>query len=361
MNIDEIKARARQFGFQDVGYWEFRELNDESDRLERWLERGNHASMTYLKRSRAAARDPSVADPWARGVLVFVFRWNILHEDTDPLWAPWSAAYARGCDYHDLFRTKVEAFTGSLPGGRTKTAVDATPLQERAIARRAGLGWIGKNRYLIHRKHGGNIGLGELLVDCVFQSAHGDAPSALCGDCRLCIEACPTHALGPYGIDARLCLSYCTGESRGPIPTEMREMMGTVILGCDTCLGVCPYGKLPPSPAWSERHVSFLKDVLMMRSNKEFMRCFQESVFLRLGRKATLRNVAVACGNLGREDMIPFLEEVLSDDPASLVREHAAWAIGQIGGQTARLVLERRLKHQEDSAVRQTIETALAR
>jgi epoxyqueuosine reductase len=356
----EIKEKARKFGFQDVGYWAFQELNDESERLERWLERGNHGSMTYLQRNKAVARYPRRGYPWARGALVFAWRWDVLHAGANPLWAPWSAAYARGRDYHDLFRAKMAAFVSSIPGMRTLTVVDATALQERAIARRAGLGWIGKNRYLIHQEHGGNVGLGELLVDCDFETARGGALSGLCGDCRLCLEACPTGALTTEGVDARRCLSYCTGESRGSIPREMRDAMGTRILGCDACLAVCPHGKLPSPPRWSERNIAFLKNVLTIRSNREFARYFEGSGFVRLGRNATLRNVAVACGNLGRLDLIPFLEQALSDDPASLVREHAAWAIGRIGGQTARLVLERQRKHQDDSAVRQTIEIALA-
>jgi epoxyqueuosine reductase len=341
LNLDEIKERALELGFQDVGYWRFEEMEEESERLEQWLECGNHATMKYLERNKAVARDPRREYSWATGALVFVFRWDLLHASAQPLWAPWTAAYARGRDYHEQFRSRAAAFTDSFPWMRTSAAVDATPLQERAIARRAGLGWIGKNRYLIHEKHGGNVGLGELVVDRDFGNTGEESPSVLCGDCRLCVEACPTGALTTEGITSRVCLSYLTGEFRGTIPQEMRSAIGIRILGCDTCLSVCPYGMLPSPPEPREIHVSFLKEALRVRSNREFTRRFEGSAFLRLGRKATLRNVAVACGNLGREDLIPCLEDALSNDPASIVREHAAWALGRIGGQTARRVLER--------------------
>jgi epoxyqueuosine reductase len=228
------------------------------------------------------------------------------------------------------------------------------------MARRAGLGWIGKNRFFFHREHGGSVGIAELVVDSAIQD--GDAPisSAPCGECSLCFESCPTGALRDDGIAAPTCLSYLTAEFRGSIPEGLRATVGTRLFGCDTCLAACPRGQFSKDPAGGEDDLSFLHRTLSVRSNREFNRRFAGTPFFRLGRKAFLRNVAVVLGNIGSGDGLAPLEQALTTDPAWLVREHAAWGVGQIGGQKAKVILEKALSREEDATVRSAMERALA-
>ncbi len=330
MTIDEIRDRAEELGFQAVGYCAFDRLREEGSILREWLAEGFGASMRYLARNADLTEHPIRLFPWAKGVLVFLFRWDSIQEvETD--WGAWTSSYARGSDYHIKVKERLSKLAGSFPELHAVAQVDATPLPERALARIAGLGWIGKNRFLIHPVLGGDVGIGELVVDRSFDHDPAPCQTSQCGGCTACFDACPTGALTRNGVDARRCLAYWTSETRAALPLDIREGMGLRLLGCDSCLEACPYGKLRAPPPLEKKHITFLKFLLSIRTNREFKTFAEATPFFRLGRKALLRNAVVVAGNLRSEVLIPSLEDVLRNDQAEMVREHAVWALERIG------------------------------
>jgi epoxyqueuosine reductase len=187
-----------------------------------------------------------------------------------------------------------------------------------------------------------------------------------CGQCRLCLDACPTHAfVGPYVLDARRCISYLTIELKGPIPRELRPHMGTHIFGCDICQDVCPYNtKVKPTKeqAFQPRaglHAPELIPLLSL-TESEFMARFASSPILRAKRRGFLRNVCVALGNLRRPEAVPALARALREDPEPLVRAHAAWALGRLGTREAASALRDARARETDPAVVPEIESAIS-
>jgi epoxyqueuosine reductase len=243
--------------------------------------------------------------------------------------------------------------------------VDTGPVIDRAAARRAGLGWYGKNSLIITRSgHGSWVFLGEILTDLPLPPdapAHGD-----CGRCRLCLDGCPTGAIvAPHTVDARRCISYLTIEHRGAIPAEMRPLIGDRIFGCDVCQAVCPHNAKTlgrAHPEFAPRAGTGARPELIPLLNigeDEFRRRFRGSAVTRTKRRGLRRNVAVALGNLRDPAAVPALAEALGDTDEPLVRAHAAWALGQIGDSRARAALHARLAQEDDSDVRAEIASAL--
>jgi epoxyqueuosine reductase len=212
--------------------------------------------------------------------------------------------------------------------------VDTAPLLERDFARRAGLGWFGKNTMLINKRLGSWCFLGALLLDReLTASVSFDANH--CGTCTRCLDACPTDAFaGPYQLDARRCISYLTIELRGPIPAELRPGMGEWIFGCDICQEVCPWNRKAPvgaAPAPDLDAVGPTLDLidLLGLSEEEFRRRFRGTALWRTRRRGLLRNTAIALGNLGDPRALPALQRAL-EDTEPLVREAARWAIDRL-------------------------------
>ncbi|HEX2986747.1 MAG TPA: tRNA epoxyqueuosine(34) reductase QueG, partial [Chloroflexota bacterium] len=278
------------------------------------------------------------------------------------------ARYALGDDYHDVLLSRVrqllDAVSSSLgtrPAGRF--FVDSSPLSERAVAARAGLGWFGKNSCLLTSR-GSWMLLAEIVTDLELQP---DEPVRRdCGRCRICLDRCPTGALvGPYRLDARRCISYLTIEHRGAIPADLRPLIGDRIFGCDVCQEVCPHNRLArpcDEQAFAPRAgvgASPALLPLMSMDGARFKAMFRGSPVLRTKRRGLLRNVAVALGNSGDPAAVPALSAGLGD-PEPLVRGHAAWALGRIGGIQARSALERALAAEADDEVRREIIAALA-
>jgi epoxyqueuosine reductase len=313
--------------------------------------------------------DPTVASDASRGVV---------------------ARYARGRDYHRVLERKLHQLldalrdaAGAPVGGRAY--VDTGPLLERELAVRAGLGWFGKNTMLIHPRRGSWFFLGCLLVDVELEP---DEPFAAdhCGTCQRCLDACPTGALlgkdarGAPVMDARRCISYLTIEQRGPIPAELRPLIGNRIYGCDICQEVCPFNQrfaratdegayAARGPGEPPRGVQGLaRDVThpgtdgpplveLMRMDEAAWDSFSRgSAVRRAGRAGFLRNVAVALGNWGTEEAGRALADALEDEEP-LVRGHAAWGLGRIGGQERRL--NDRLAIEPDEWVRGELRSAL--
>ncbi len=248
------------------------------------------------------------------------------------------ARYARGTDYHDVLRGKLKQLLRWLqtesPGTQGRGVVDTAPLLERDFARRAGLGWFGKNTMLIHKKIGSYFLLGALLLDLPLEPDAPFAPNH-CGTCTACLDACPTQAFPAPGVlDARRCISYLTIELRGPIPMELREPMADWVFGCDICQEVCPWNrKAPPGfdpdlKARPELESLDLVEVLSL-SDAEFRSRFKGTALYRSKRRGLLRNAAIVLGNQGDRESLPVLEKSLADSEP-LIREAAAWAIARI-------------------------------
>jgi epoxyqueuosine reductase len=279
------------------------------------------------------------------------------------------ARYARGVDYHDFLKkrmkelhTRIEREVGRLVEARLLT--DTARIVDRAVAARAGLGWFGKNSLIIVPGQGSWVLLGEMLLDLDLEP---DAPlNRNCGRCSLCIDRCPTNAIvAPYTIHAPRCLSFQTIENRGAIPTEIRPLMEDWVFGCDACQVVCPYTKAArPSidPAILPRRIENAYPSLpwlLQMTEEEFRAAYRGTPVTRAKRRGLAKNAAVALGNIGDRANAQVLAAALETHNEPLVRGHAAWALGRLGGRSAREALERRRRLDPDESVRAEILIAL--
>ncbi|MFQ5882430.1 MAG: tRNA epoxyqueuosine(34) reductase QueG [Candidatus Methylomirabilales bacterium] len=367
-----VKELAREVGFDLVGISPV-VPPPHGESFTEWLRRGFAGEMTYLERGEKRRLHPGNFLPWARSIVSVALNYYVpLHREEAPQdgLRGWISRYAWGDDYHEMMENrlgqllaKIRAEVGEPIEGRAY--VDTGPVLEREFGSLAGIGWVGKNTNVIHPRRGSWFFLGELFLGLDLES---DRPIRdRCGKCDLCIRACPTGALvGPYLLDGRRCISYLTIELKGGIPRDMRPLIGDHIFGCDICQDVCPYNKKArPSPEerfWPRegQHAPGLVR-LMALSEEEFRRRFKGSPIRRAKRRGLLRNVAVALGNLRREEAVPALTRALLEEGEPLVRGHAAWALGQIGGMAAREGLERALAKERDSKVLEEICLALER
>jgi len=234
---------------------------------------------------------------------------------------------------------------------------------DRAWAERSGVGWIGKNTNVIVQGGGSWMFLGEILTDL---DVEPDAPARNhCGTCARCIAACPTGAIiGPYQLDARRCISYLTIEHRGSIPLTLRPLIGTRIFGCDDCQEVCPWNRFAVKtgdPDFAERPEQQTPELIPLLSLDDagFRARYQGTALLRAKRAGFVRNVAVALGNLGDPRSVEPLARALEQDPEPLVRGHAAWALGRIGGDAARRALTGARESEASQEVLEEIDAAL--
>ena len=348
------------------------------DVYERWVDAGRHGGMSYLAEPRARQRraNPRLILPECRSILVL----GIHHATLPALSQPSAgsrlgqiAAYAWGADYHDVLPgrlqalvTWLEAETGHPVLQRSYT--DTGPLMERALAQRAGLGWIGKNTCLIHPRQGSFLLLAEILLDLELEP---DAPfdEDRCGSCRRCKQACPTQCILPdRTLDAQRCISYLTIENKGAIPLDLRPLIGNRVFGCDVCQQVCPWNQrfaaAAHDPALAARPGQVEPDLLALveLTPQEFNRRFKGSPVQRARRRGLLRNAVVALGNCARGTADPEAAKALAralEDAEALVRQHAAWALGQVGGRLARQALESATVHEPEAIVRAEILAAL--
>jgi epoxyqueuosine reductase len=334
-----IKAQAYGLGLDLVGIARLGPA-ETSAAFDAWLDRGYAGEMDYMSRTAGKRRDSRLPISGARSAIVVGMDYGG-REPSGPV-----ARYARGDDYHDVLLERLESLHRWIEdtiGARIsgKAYVDTGPILERDLARRAGLGWFGKNTMLINPGRGSFFFLGELLLDLELEA---DAPfeSDHCGTCRRCIDACPTGALVEEGmLDATRCISYLTIELKGEIPASLREPMGELLYGCDVCQDVCPWnGKFAHDlreGAFRARETIAGKDAralafeLLSMSPDEYSRAFEGSPMKRAKRRGLKRNAAVVLGNVGHGVDVGGLALAL-DDPEPLVREHAAWALERIAG-----------------------------
>lgn len=363
-----ILAAVRDLGFDGWAVAPVERL-PAAVRLEEWLESGMHGSMGWMARDPSRRTDPREIVPGARSVLITALSyWTGDEACHDPRRACISR-YAWGDEYHRVLGDRMEELWERVqqlvPGVGGRWYVDTGPVLEKAWAERAGLGWIGKHTNLISRDLGSWIFLGALILDVELETGerHGD----FCGTCRRCIDVCPTDAIvEPYVLDARRCISYLTIENRGPIPEEFRRPLGNRVFGCDDCQDVCPWNRFARqssearrfSPRPGNRAPELVE--LLQLGEEEFRERFRGSPILRAKRSGFVRNVAVALGNSGDREAVPALAEVL-DDQEALVRGHAAWALGELGGAEASRALRLRRAVETDDWVHEEIEAALER
>jgi epoxyqueuosine reductase len=351
---------ARAVGFDLCGIApaaEFRELAH----LEEWLERGHAGEMRYLHDERR--RSPASAMQGARSVIVCALNYNTaLPSSTEALQQPeastgprgWISRYAWGDDYHHVLGEKLEALVKRLRAEfpepfDARAYVDTGPVVERVAAKYAGLGWLAKNTCLINEELGSWMFLGVIVTTLELapslDAAEMPAPD-LCGNCTLCIDACPTAAIvEPYVLDARRCISYLTIELRGAIPPDLREPIGRHVFGCDICQDVCPWNRRAPEttlpnfqPRSSEERSLFSPELewLVSLSEEDFRAGFRRSPVKRAKWRGLVRNACIAIGNSGLRANEPRYAEIcvrLSEFAASgdaILAEHAQWALARL-------------------------------
>lgn len=337
----DIKLWALDLGFQQAGI-SAGTLRQDAAHLERWLDAGHHGGMHWMaahagKRSRPDALVPGT-------IRVISLRMDYGVDDDATCWTTladgrraYVARYALGRDYHKVLRTRLqklaERIAGVVGAFGYRAFVDSAPVLERALARDAGLGWIGKNTCLIHSRAGSWFFIGELYTDLPLPV--DTAASEHCGSCTRCIDICPTQAIiAPYELDARRCISYLTIENRGAIPLEFRRPMGNRIFGCDDCQLVCPWNKFAKAhtlPDFEARNG--LGNVRLLElfgwSEDEFLRRTEGSALRRTGYQGWLRNLAVALGNAPHDDEIVAALQAKAGDAPPLLREHIDWALAE--------------------------------
>ena len=334
----EIKQLGRDLGFSKLGVAATNLEADEA-RLERWLSLGRHGAMSYMERhGRKRTRPAELVPGTVRVISARMSYWPDPARDArealaDPT-TGYVARYALGRDYHKVLRKQLQrladAITQRVGEFGYRVFVDSAPVLEKALARDAGLGWIGKHTNLLDRD-GSWFLLGEVYTDLPLPP---DAPvTEHCGSCRACIDVCPTQAIvAPYEVDARRCISYLTIELRGSIPEALRPAIGNRIFGCDDCQLFCPWNKFARPTTVGDFAVRHGLDSaglvsLFEWSEQEWEARTAGSALRRAGYEGWLRNVAVALGNAPADERIVAALTARADDPNPVVREHVRWAL----------------------------------
>ena len=366
----QIQAHANELGFELVGVTPAAH-SETIARYREWIENGYAGKMNYLEKHLSLKTDVRQLLAEAKSVISLAMNYYTLDPPKalaqDPERGQISR-YAWGDDYHELIRERLLAlvtFIKQIAESELKTrvCVDTAPIIEREYAQKAGIGWIGKNTNLIHWRSGSWYFLAEVLVNIALES---DTPElrGSCGTCTRCIEACPTDAIvEPNLLDSRLCISYLTIELKESIPKALRPEIGNWIFGCDICQEVCPWNSKAVSttePGFQPRDGNFAPKLLSLvgMTQEAFSRRFKGSPIKRAKRRGFLRNVLVAIGNWGSQRAVPALRDALADDEP-LVRSHAAWALGRIGGDAAKRTLQNRLTVETEQDVITEIQDAL--
>jgi len=431
----EIKAYAREVGFDAVGIARAEPFVEEGRVTRERVEAGHYSGMPWFSAERADfSSDPRNLLPTARSIvsLAMSYRPDGVPPSSEA-GAPRGrvSAYAWGRDYHTVLKERMERVVTFIrashgPEQQARTLVDTARIIDRAAARRAGVGWVGKHTNVITKEAGSWVFLGEILTELELAP---DAPLRTnCGSCDLCLRVCPTKAIvAPYTVDSNRCISYLTIEHRGAIPRDLRPLMGSWIFGCDLCQEVCPPNQRAGAPAHrefrpgaavpdapdvpdAESLTSRLHDrrgdtsgsagvppvpgpllgrassaasvprsqaanaqtvapdadtafaapeliPLLRITPEEFARRFGRTPIKRAKREGLQRNVAVALGNSGDRAAVPALARALREE-APLVRLHAAWALGRLGGTEAEDALRQALLTETDAEVRAEIEFA---
>ncbi len=337
-----IKSWGAELGFQQVGITAT-ELAEDEAYLINWLAQGYHGEMAYMRQHGTKRSRPGDLVPGTVSVISVRMDYlppssqhpaQVLHDHK----LAYISRYAMGRDYHKLMRHRLQKLAAKIEEHYGKFGyrcfVDSAPVLEKALARNAGLGWIGKHSNLINPKAGSWFFLGEiytdlpLALDKPFTEQH-------CGSCEACIDICPTQAIvGPMQVDARRCISYLTIELRSTIPEEFRKMIGNRVYGCDDCQLICPWNKFARQTEEDDYRVRNGLDAptlidLFAWTEADFLSNTEGSAIRRIGYECWSRNIAVGLGNAPTTTAIMRALRTRENDPSAMVREHVAWALAQ--------------------------------
>jgi len=338
----DIKAWGEELGFQQVGITDT-ELSQAEQHLSTWLDAGFQGEMSYMQKHGSKRTQPAELVSGTNRVISC--RMDYLpesmqrtHDLMDNPVRAYISRYTLGRDYHKVIRkklqqlaTKIEQQVGSFG---YRAFVDSAPVMEKALAEKAGLGWIGKHSNVLNKKAGSWFFIGELYTDLPLPI---DSPAENhCGQCTDCIDICPTNAIiAPYTVDARRCISYLTIELKGSIPEEFRSLMGNHIYGCDDCQQTCPWNRFALLTAEddflprNELDTAFLMDIFQW-TEPEFLKKTEGSAIRRIGHSQWIRNIAIALGNAPFSTKTLQLLKTRELDPDEVIKEHVQWAIDNI-------------------------------
>ncbi len=400
LNITTIKEYAYSLGFNIARITSAEEFPEDERIIKERISQGLMDGLPWFTAERAEiACNPHALLPSAQSIIAlgmfYLTQQPVEAENDVP--RGYISRYAWGDDYHEIIKSKLQQFADWLHAyGRdevenveTRLFVDTGRMVDRAVAQRGGLGWYGKNTTILTKGWGSWVFLAEIvtnlpLVDGV-KNFYDTPLKASCGNCEICLRACPTSALpAPYVLDNTRCISFLTIELRGSIPLELRPLMGNLIFGCDICQQVCPVNKVverrlglrkadnvfsstlqtpdfqPRQEFRPRNNIGSTPELIPLLSltEEQFREHFRLSPIRRTKRRGLLRNVCVALGNSGDPQAVPALIRALHDDE-SLIRGHAAWALGQIGGEESKEALQVALACEEDEETLKEIRCAL--
>ena len=355
-----LRDWGRELGFAEVRVVDV-DLGDAEDQLQAWLGAGFHGQMDYMAAHGSKRARPAELVPGTLRVICARMDYLPRAETSDTEASDWRSdeqrrhadpaaavvsVYARGRDYHKVLRARLQQLAERIalevgPFGY-RVFTDSAPVMEVELAQRAGLGWRGKHTLLLNRDAGSMFFLGEIYTDLPLPV--DEATTAHCGECRACIDACPTQAIvGPYRLDARRCISYLTIELKDSIPEDLRPLIGNRVYGCDDCQLVCPWNKFAQRSALSDFDVRNGLDAaslvaLFAWTEEDFNTRLEGSAIRRIGHQRWLRNIAVGLGNAasteaglrGDPALVAALRSRLAH-PSALVREHVQWALARHG------------------------------
>ena len=374
-----VDRLARAAGFDLVGVADAADFDADRTETLRRIDAGLMDGLPWFTKDRVErGTSPQELLPGARSIITLGLNYYVpdAEDDVEIDAAPPAAGrgqakgivarYARGRDYHRVMKRRMRRLTLDLSAalGRQFAArwhVDDGPMLDRAAAARAGLGWFGKNGNILTPQLGSWILLGQIVTDLPLPP---DTPLAkTCGHCNRCIPACPTNAIvAPYVVDNRRCISYLTIEHKGAIPRRLRAAIGNWVFGCDICQDVCPVNRKAQATGDANfgRRDLARPDLaaLLQMDEAQFRERFAGTPLMRAKWVGMRRNACVALGNAGAPESIPPLAQALAD-PEPLIRQHAAWALGRIGGTDAAAALRNALAAETDAAVRAEIGLAL--
>jgi len=389
LNAATIKEYAYSLGFDTARITSAEALPEAERVIKERIAQGLMDGLPWFTAERAEVScHPGALLPGAKSIITLAMCYLSEQPGETPDSVPRGriSRYAWGDDYHEVIKARLEQFTAWLReyarkeisnDVETRLFVDTGRMVDRAVAQRAGLGWYGKNTNILTKGWGSWVFLAEIVTNLPLQT---DTPlKTSCGNCEICLHACPTQALpAPYVLDNTRCISFLTIELRGSIPLELRPLMGNLIFGCDICQEVCPVNivaerrlglRNTPKTVSREPHKAFRPRApvgsspelipLLSLTEEQFRERFRHSPIRRTKRRGLLRNVCVALGNIGDQQAVPALLGALRDHEP-LVRGHAAWALGRIGGVEAKQALQLALSVEEDQEVQQEIRCALA-
>jgi epoxyqueuosine reductase len=371
--FEQLKAEAEHLGFSLSG-WVSAARPAHFDLFTSWLAGGFHAGMSYLARPDTLAKreHPLLLMEGARSILSLAYPYQMQACDSTVNKPEYGSIAAYAClpDYHGRLAARVEELAQRVNSQLEKpfhyrVFTDSAPILERDLAWQAGLGWVGRNGCLIHAQHGSAFFLAELVTDLDLPPAASEPVTDHCGNCRRCLEACPTRCIREdRTIDARHCISYLTIEHRGHIPVDLLSAINTHVFGCDDCQTCCPWviktnrsKSIPEEEMALAGYIDVCSELGLTET--EFKSHFGGYPVARARWEGYIRNLAIVAGNQRDANAIDALSGLLSSSQSAVIRLASAWALGQIGTASVQPVLESHLSEENDPDVQVVVRAAL--